>query len=699
MDFAGESIRVKRGLKSHFNKLNTCDRQVIYYFIDTDPSRWIPLTIFPLLDYRKEGKMSLAFEPFDASKLEFFKRKVSKFLLKTEIRRIFVPPAEALFKSGSTKYNDGGIVRKDSERPQLSFDSKFKYQCFITRPLVPREVWLPGKSLKVNNAFWMIIGRQILRACPAYPDVDPLVTWERIKDSLSEVYRFDISGFGFQYPREYLAIIAELISSFYPDPFLEEQKDIMLRFLNEMSVEMEDGTFVYPPRGIGLGYYEDLKTIGMLALLSDYDPISVYGDQGLLKPSNGQLAVDVLRSYGFILKEKKAEYKQLVTLWSGWSMSVDKCYKPRVFWDGIFGAFSAQEHWERKASLRSFSEEYEEYSIIDEYIAFHYEKAFGFEFSKGESYLHFDNMGVRSSVPRINGYRREWRLRKLQTPSTTYNGEVFYDSPFLIEVNRKSANEFSKLRQKTWKYSKEFPTEYIEYVYPVIIGNKKRNTHLSKLGSVLPYWADLKMVFEYGQSSGTITSGLEGEELIKAVHNQRFASDPFLARATGGYSISTLWRTDRPESLEEYIMGQELSTMNLAESFYVKRFDAPLVLADAWRPNFNLYDYVMETGELVRPQGIKRPRPLSTISRLSRERQAKRRILPSSYKVSSERAISLSNISDLLADAADVVSSINMINDDQDESVNDESLISDDLLYLGVVLDEADSSFQNTFEI
>jgi hypothetical protein len=229
IDFAAESIRVKRGLKSLFQKLDDSDRRVINYFIDTDIEKWIPLSIFPLTEYDKEGKMSLAFEPFEPTKIINFKRLIMKYLNKLEIKSLFVPPEDVLIKSGNTKYNDGGTVRKDSERPRLSFDSKFKYQRFLTRHLVPREVWLPGKAVKLNNTFWMIICRQFLRKDPVYPDPDASVTWERIKDKLKEVYQFDISGFGFQYPREYLIIIAETILSLYPSAVITEQLDIMKR--------------------------------------------------------------------------------------------------------------------------------------------------------------------------------------------------------------------------------------------------------------------------------------------------------------------------------------------------------------------------------------------------------------------------------------------------------------------------------------
>jgi len=698
IDFAAESLRVQRKMKSAFNGLDDSDKRVMHYLIDTKPELWLPTTIFPLIDYEKEGKMSLAFEEFEPVKLSQFKRLAMKYLHKLSLKEMFVPPSDCLIKSGSTKYNDGGVVRRDSERPKLSADSMFLYQRFLTRPLVPREVWLPGKAVKLNNSFWMTICRQLLQKEVAYPDPDASVTWSKIKDRLKEVYQFDISGFGFQYPREYLQILADIICSLYPSDSITEQTEILKRILNNVNVQMPNGEFVYPPRGIGLGYYEDLKTLGILCILDPYGPISVYGDQGLLNPTNGQMAVNILRTYGFIIKEHKDYAKQSIVKWSGWSMSVDKLTKRSTFWDGIFGAFSGQEHWERKNSLRSFSETIDDYERIDKYIAYHYERTFGPEFSRGDSYNHFDNSGTTSSSPFKGGFRKEWRVDKLVTPNVSYESNIFHESPFLIEVNRKESKEFSKIRWKAYKYSSVESTEMVEYVYPRIKSNKKNNKYLTRLGAVLPWWADIKLVLEHGATSGTITSGLVGEQILKAVHNQRFAPDPFKSRATGGYEILTAWRTSRSESSEMHILGNILSELSLIHPYIVKRYDVKLGPADVWRPEFILYDYLVDQGALVPPKTMKRPAPLSSISRRDREDLRRKRIKHEEQFIR-DGNFSLSSLSDILLNAVDIASTSDLNEVESSTGSTQEEAFLDDTLYEDIDLGEIANYLSANVEI
>jgi hypothetical protein len=278
------------------------------YFYNEEDEWVIPMTLFPRINFEK-SKMHLAFEPYELGP-ELVKEahdRIFKYLMKLDVKRIFMPKADVLQKHGNQKYNDGGIVRYDYERPTISFDSSFKYQRFLTQPLTPREVWLPGKAIKQNNVFFMQLHRQFLKADPVYPSPDSEVNHERIKKYLKDGFlKFDISGFGFQYLRELLKIGNRCIQELYPCTTLDEQCEIFERILDNVKVEMPDGTFKYPQRGIGLGYYEDLKTIVMLALLDHLDPISVYGDQGLLPPFALSFAED-LQKFQFIMNWEKID--------------------------------------------------------------------------------------------------------------------------------------------------------------------------------------------------------------------------------------------------------------------------------------------------------------------------------------------------------------------------------------------------------
>jgi len=623
--YLSESKRALRRDPSLFPRLSAVDQELAAGLLALDPIYWIPMSAFPLIGYRKESKMSYCSEPFDDSKVESFKKLVYKYLQRREIKSLFVPPPGVTIKTGYTKFNDGGVVRRDNEPPQLSLESKFLYQEFMTKPLTPREVWLPGKSIKINNSFWMIIGRQILSRDPAYPSIDPEVTWSRLKDDLANVMRFDVSAFGLQYPRQYLEIVAQAITDLYPAPEIQEQNRILKLILKDVQVQMPDGTFVYPERGIGLGYYEDLKTIGVAAILQQYNPISLYGDQGILRPGTALDAVARLRSYGFCIKDAKVETMQSVIRWSGWTMTKNSLYKPASFWDGYFGAFSAQSHWERKAAFRALYSPDNGYKYVEDFIAYHYERSFGYEFQKGESYMHFDNGGLRGDVPYLGGISKFWKVCKMNTPSETYDGNIFHDTPFFTEINMKKAKDFQKLRKAVFRNTTPFPMEYVEYVYPRIILNKKKNSRLTQYGAVVPVWADLNLIAQYGATSGSATSGIVGDEMILAVENQRFASDPFRARATGGYSIATQYHTDRPCSAEMYNLGHMLSRLDIDENYRVLRYDQFASSIGESEMSFSLRDFISLQGYI--PTSYGRPGPLSMYSRQSSVRRRRLRII------------------------------------------------------------------------
>jgi len=263
-----------------YSELQISVIRCLYYL---DPELWIPVTVFPRLSFEAESKMDLAFIPLSLTDddLSKFRRIVINFIRSLDLRSIYIPTPELILKVTSARYNDGGTVRRDYELPHSPLNSGFLYQKFNPKPLQPREVWLPDKATKINNQFWMMIGRQILKSVPYYPDDDPEVTHEAIKSKLVWAFGyFDLPGYGFQYPREYLVIISEVIARFFSNPDIFEFATIFKKICSSVRVQLPDGTFKFPPRGIGLGYYEDLKTIGIMALLhyKGIEPISVYGD-------------------------------------------------------------------------------------------------------------------------------------------------------------------------------------------------------------------------------------------------------------------------------------------------------------------------------------------------------------------------------------------------------------------------------------
>lgn len=572
--------------------------RLLEYFYNEQPEWILPLVVFPRIDFEK-SKMHLCFEDYDLSpeKLKEVHEKVFSYVYNLGIEQLFMPRAEVMQKYSNQRYNDGGVVRFDYERPKNSFDSSFKYQRFLTQPLTPREVWLPGKAIKQNNAFMMAVHRQILEKDPVYPSTLLAENLERLSPYMKDGFmKFDISGFGLQYTRALLTAGNRAIQELFPCSVYDEQSNIMEQILDSVAVEMPSGEIVYPKRGIGLGYYEDLKTIVMLALLQDSKPISVYGDQGLIDPFSVSFAEDLM-SYSFIMNWEKVDFgsSEGKTRWGGCSFTEDSVVKPMLYMEGILGAFFSRHHWERKLSLMGFAKHYPEvYKSVEKRLIDMYDRIFGFEFFKGDNKTSFLNGGI-SSGPRNVGHLRLWSIRSMMSP---INGLVFdtvYQTPFKLAFGNQVSNKESLLFQKKRKklYRDSYVTDSIlyDYINPVIEYNKK----ITKIPRSLPRWADLQLIIYHGISSGSLTCGLNDEDIVKAVVYQHLSPDPFRARATGGYSIETKWRTGRPPSQEWLQVASALIGMNKADSLYVKRADLPqnpALMDDPMYVDSNLFSYL-----------------------------------------------------------------------------------------------------------
>jgi len=550
--------------------------RLLEYFYTEKPDYVVSLHMFPLLEFEKEPKMDLCYQSLDNVKPDILRDKVLKYLSKLDLEELKVPPPDCLYKIGNQKYNDEGVVRYDHERPLYSFDSGFLYQRFITQPLTPREVWLPGKAIKFNNTFWMTLGRQFLKKDPRYPRSSFEETWEAIKDKVEDTLRFDLSGFGFQFPRSYLVSVATAIEELYPATRISEQREILERIVSNVTVQMPSGEVIQPPRGIGLGYYEDLKTITIMAILDEYNPISLYGDQGLMPFS---MFVDELKDFGFLFtKDSKiqmvASAPEHHLKWGGWKVTPTYCLQPKARLSSLMGALFSRYHWQRKIGLRGILfRDPEWYRMIESRLSFAYELIFGHEFFRGESYSSFYNAGIRSNVPITEGVIRTWKAEHMTAPVSSLWFDTTYQTPFKSTrarlVSDKEAYLFSKRRKKVYKES--VPTDNSVYLYsnPRITYNMNRRPG----AGFLPAWADLLHFVSHGSHTGTITSGLSPEEQMLAINRQVFSSDPFRARSTGGYEIITQWRSTRGASAEWYQLCQVLACAEKADLLLVRRAD------------------------------------------------------------------------------------------------------------------------------
>jgi len=571
------------------------DLRVLKYFFECDEEMILPITAFPLLFHNKESKMKYCNYKSKLIDQSFFHERVSEYIIGLDIKKLDIPPPDILWKIGNQNYNDGGTIRKDWERPH-HVSSGFKYQKFIAQPLQPREIWVPGKAIKNNNMFWMIICKQILDQDCAYPSSDPEKVHERLKEYLgvgNQITHFDISGFGLQYERDILKAASTAIAELFPNSFLQEQTEVFHRILDTFDVEMPDGMRYHPNRGIGLGYYEDLKTIGIMAILLDHDVISLYGDQGLVCDSR-HVDEHLLQKGNMILKPEKVSSADPDRLrWGGYTYTVDSYSIPRGFSNALLGAFFSREHWERKLALRGLYEEFPKiYRKLEKRLCFLYELFLGYEFFPGETQNNFFDCGITCSEPLKVGVHKLYKVQDMVAPYTTMPIDFKFTIPMVVSRDRTTpdsiAKAFSLKRKNTYNSTIEMDDSVYRYSRPRIIYNKKKVA----LKSSLPGWADALYASLYNCSTGVITFGLTPEELLLAARRQVYADNPFEAKARGGYSIVTRYRMPHcptEEAIESSILLSELETRELSSA---TRADLHPSAKEGWDPIYQQSELV-----------------------------------------------------------------------------------------------------------
>jgi hypothetical protein len=466
-----------------------------------------------------------------------------EYFSELDIEKIFVPPPDILYKVGYSVFNDDGVIRKDYEVAD-NVNSGFLYQNFLSQPMTPREVWVPGKAIKINNLFWMIVARQFLQHDSRYPSYDYSLNWERIKKYLGQkILRFDVSGFGLQYPKQILIVLSEVITELYPNSLLDEELAIFKNIIVNYDVQMPNGLKIKTKRGIGLGYYEDLKTIGVIAILAGHNVLSLYGDQGLLV--DRMHTDEILRQYGFVIKPDKIELIYEPKLrWGGVTYTKDGYEIPRTFSDGVISSLFMPFHWEKKNGLRSLSKtEPWLYSRYCRRLSFLYERFFGNEFFTGDQDLNFVNGGVRNDVPVIRGDHKLYEIEDNISPMSDLKLDLQFFIPVLTPrksgIPMRIAKDFSKLRRRIYKSSiPSYETNY-HYMYPRIEYNKE----YVPVKRHIPGWADILYATIYGCTTGTMVYDLKPEEIIDSFKYQLHSRNPMLAKARGGYSIITKYRS------------------------------------------------------------------------------------------------------------------------------------------------------------
>jgi len=568
--------------------LGPLSRKLADQLIGFDPQLWPPVSCFPLWEARTESKMPLSRQPALTPDTLPQKRAeirvlVKSFLSKYAPKKVIIPSALALRKVGSQKYNDEGEVRKDSEKPETSYSSGFLYQQFTTKHLQRREVWLPGKSIKNSNCWWFLIVDQLLRAVPySALLLEPEEIYERVKPLMKSPRHlyFDISGYGIQYIREYLSDAIDEIVDFYDDnELLSEQARIAKEIFSHVDITFPDGHHEQPPRGIGLGYYENLKTLIVMAIIDHSEPISVFGDQAIMTYPQGADnraigAIKALADAGFIFsKESKVKvFTNSTFKWVGRRFNEFDSVEPRKVWTDIFGAWGKEFHWERKGALAGIRLP-DEYKHVWKRVALQYELTFGYEFERGEAFNHPSQGGIYPEGQILSGWQPFFAPMHLRAPRFSWGSELYSSVPYGAGIDAKAAKKFQRSRVREFRKHRDFNSDIFYFSHPLVLPNQSKKVKMTPLARTFPLWADIRSLCIDGFTTGKVVSCLEGEDLEVAPYRQRYARDCFHARASGGYKIVTGWRCDRGASEEDQIVAEAVKASSLLYPDQVFRKD------------------------------------------------------------------------------------------------------------------------------
>jgi len=523
------------------------------------PAHVIPLSFFPLWKIDKPSKTKeVGNLPYSDAMEGEFRSKVREFLAKYCPDSIVIQSPEACYNPSVKRYADKGKVKRDYEIPE-DWKGEYVVQSFLTGPLTLREVWLPPRITKLNNTFWFSLISKILRNVPYYANNydTPEELHRQIKDKIQGyLMSFDITGFGLQYPRSMLRIIAEEIQLLYHahwalDIQVAQFKDI----LDDVLVKFPDGTYMEPTRGIGLGYFETMKTIGILALLDASNPVAIFGDQGICPFSmrdRKNSPREVLPKYGFHFKTHQSTGESLGKtiilpkcetgiILAGCLMTPEHCVQMKSTFAPFSGALSGEFHWERKAALLSCKWSGDA-TIMERYIPFQYELAFGSEFYRGESICHPNNLGLNESAPEVIGLTRYTNVLRLVAPKVNIEA-VHMLTPFAHRappVDRKIAKKFHKKRFHAYRANVLHWSPYYESTHPTFRMNRLKKPVLPDAARGTPWWLAVRSLLLNDIDIGRITYGItDPSALASAMAKYSLTENPWEARVTGGITVTS----------------------------------------------------------------------------------------------------------------------------------------------------------------
>lgn len=508
-------------------------------------------TCFPLYDREKESKMGLCdLDPPSEDMILSLKVKIRKLLAKYGPQHINEIPPEAVKSLSPSWYSDGHVQRHDYEKPQVTYFDSFDYQKFHTDAMTEREVWLPPKAYKMSSNFWHFLAEPILKRVPFVIVNDTL---KELRISVQKRWKpcktIDLKGFGLQFPREYIQAAMECILEFYPSEDAESEMLMALRQFKSLAVRMPNGEYHWTKRGVGLGYFTNLMVLVVASILQDYNIVKMFSDDILCPEDAYEQAVSDLKDHGFILNEKKSGiYFNNTPFFAGVALRPgverSKSKNPKD-WAGVVkfyssqgrvaGMFRQRYHYQRKNTMISlcFRRRW--------LMCYHYERIFGHEVQKCESFDHPTKLGVNTQAFTSTGWVRGGLLQHYMQPKLEdENLRRFLSISYPWKEPGKKL-EFDKQRRQCRKLRNiVYYNEIYNYLHPRVKPKRlEGGSGFFKGRYQLPLWSDLQLVMGKQITCGRVTGGTYPKKAAFHMLDHMLSHDPIRAWLSGGYEVET----------------------------------------------------------------------------------------------------------------------------------------------------------------
>jgi hypothetical protein len=493
---------------------------------------------FPVFDREKESKMYLTqLDTPDETQREKLKQKVKNLVQRFGPGYLTIPTPESVKSLGPSLYDDGHEIRHDYEKPRNQWTDSFTYQRFHTDAMTEREVWLPPKGYKICSSWWHFYTEPILKRVPYVICNDVMSSVRKgVTNRWTKSVKIDLKGFGLQFPREYVLDAMNVINEVYPSEEGEEYYRYAKKQFDRISIKMGEMNYLTPKRGVGLGYFSNVMTLIIAAVMQDYYIVKMFNDDILIKEEDYPRGRAELESLGFIINEKKTG-----KVWHNLPYFAGEGLTPRgrVQFSTTQGVrcaiFQARYHYERKQIF--LSSKFSKWWLM----AYHYERIFGYEIFPGESQEHPEMLGLNPEAIMRTGYVKGGLLRKYKTPRDLDENTRRIQSITYPWKDAKEKINFDKTRRKI-KGLKDvvWYTGYDEYLNPRIEGrgkNKDLTRDLATGKYQLPLWADIQSIIGSNATCGRATRGRHPRLAAYHMLDNLLARDPILAWTEGGYDI------------------------------------------------------------------------------------------------------------------------------------------------------------------